>query len=355
MYVTEARLSPHELARLLKLMVDHAYESPWIEGVDGLVEAVARKFDLALTEEHYDQIHGALCLVVPMPTGTVPDVVSGAVLDRAIRVSNVNRTTDALGRAVFQAWQNLKVAVRQEPAEMWVAQTGGLLLPDPRNEDVVDLSIAEMFHLVAHDKNDGRALLAEPVLACGIAAALVAELLLRGLVELDAATHAVRACEEPAASVLGISGPVRRALEVAQGGEHSTLGSWLSALSTTGYLAVRSHLVRAGRASRVERGRFTKRVCYPPAGEVVDSIFRVATRPLAAGRTPGAPYAVLVELAKALHLPQLRYGDWVHVHRTDPGASLALVPGRERFDLLLALTRAEVTDLLTRPWPTHPR
>ncbi len=348
MYVTEARLSPYELARLLKLMVDHAYQDPQVVGVDALVGAVARKFDLSLTEEHWGQVYGAVSLVVPQLGGTVSATVTGSGLDQAIRISDVNRTPDTLGKVIFQAWQNISVATRQEPAAMWLPETGGLLVSDPRDEDVVDLSIAEMFHLVAHDKNAGHALLAEPVLACGIAAALLAELLLLGLVELDVETHDVKATGQPSASVLGISGPVRQALEVIQDGGPDTLGSWLNALSPKGYRAVRRHLVQAGRATRVE-GRFTKRVRYPPASELVDSILRVATRPLAAGRMPGAPYAVLVELAKVARLTQLRYGDWVYVHRIDPGASLELVPGRERFDLLLALTRAEVTDLLTRP------
>jgi hypothetical protein len=254
-----------------------------------------------------------------------------------------------LGPAVFRAWQNMTVVARQEPAEMWVAETGGLLVPDPRNEDVVDLSIAEMLFLVAHDKVDGRALLAEPVLACSVAAGLLAELVLRGLITVDVATHEVVATAEASASVPGLSVPVRQALEVIQDSRPAAAGAWLRALSPKGCRAVRRHLTETRQITRVERGRLAKRVCYPPTGEVVDSILRVATRPLAVGRLPSAPYAVLVELARVIHLTGVRYGDWVYAHRTSPGAVLEQVPGRERIDLLLALTRAEVTDLLTRP------
>ena len=349
MYVTELRLSPHELARLLKLLVDHAYENPLIARVDDLVAAVARKYLLVLTDEHRDQIYGALSLVVPMPAGTTQGPDIGARLDLAIAIADVNRTSDVLGKAVFRAWQIITAAARQEPAEIWVAETGGLLKPDPRNEDLVDLSIAEAFFLVAHDKVDGRALLAEPVLACSIAAALLAELLLRDLIALDLATHRVQATDEPSESAHGLSAPMRQAFEVIQDGAPGTVESWLGALVPKGHLAVRSHLVKIGRVTRVEQGRFPKRVCYPPTGEIVDSVFRVATRPLAVERMPGPPYAVLVELAKAVHLTGVRYGDWVYAHHTDPGAALAEVPGRERFDLLLALTKAEVIDLLARP------
>lgn len=93
------------------------------------------------------QLYGALSLVVPMPTSADHDPVTGVGLDRAIRVSDGNGSPNVLGRAVFRAWQNMAVAVQQEPAEMWVAQTGGPLVPDPRDEDLVDLSSAEMLFL----------------------------------------------------------------------------------------------------------------------------------------------------------------------------------------------------------------
>ena len=84
MYVTKAQLSSHELPRLLKLMVDHAYENPQVIWVDDLIGAVAGKFGLALTEEHRGQVYSAVSLVVSMPKGAVPDAVVGAELDRAI-------------------------------------------------------------------------------------------------------------------------------------------------------------------------------------------------------------------------------------------------------------------------------
>lgn len=349
MYVTDHRLTLHELARLLKTMTDYAYAHPWIATVGELLKSVAREFDIALTDEHRGQIYGALSLVVPMPSGTVQGPNMGPELDRAIVVSNLDRTPDTLGKVVFRAWQNVTAAARQEPAELWIPETGGLLMPDPRDADLDGLSIAATFFLVAHDKLDGRALLSEPVLACSVAAALLAELLLLELVSLEIRSHRVLATDQPSQSVPGITVPVRQALEMIQDSQPATLGSWLTRLSPKGHLAVRRHLLEAGVVARKERGRIQKKACYLPADEIVDSIFRVATRPLAVGRMPTAPHAVLIELAKTVHLTAARYGEWVYVHRIDHGATLAEVPGRERLDLLLALTRAEVTDLLTRP------
>lgn len=187
------------------------------------------------------------------------------------------------------------------------------------------------------------------MVACSVAAALLAELLLLGLVSVEVRSHRVIATDEPSQSVPQITGPVRQALEVIQDSHPVTLGSWLTRLSPKGHLAVRRSLLEAGAVTRTERGRFQKKTCYVPADEMVDSIFRVATRPLGVGRMPTAPHAVLIELAKTVHLTAARYGDWVYVHRVEPGATLTGVPGRERLDLLLALTRAEVTELLTRP------
>lgn len=350
MHVTEDRLTLHELARLLKSLTDYAYARPLIGKVDELLAAVEHEFGIALTDEHRGQVYGALSLVVPMSASTVKGLAMGSDLDRAISVTSLDRGPDTLGKAVFRAWQNVTTAARQEPAALWLPETGGLLVPDPRDTDLDGLSIAEMFFLVSHDKHDGRALLPGPVLACSVAAALLAELLLLELASLDLTTHRVRATGEPSQSVRGIPAPVRQALEVIQDGEQATLGCWLTELSSTGHRAVRRHLLEVGAVVREERrARFQKRTCYMPTGEVVDSIFRVATRPLAVGRMPAAPHAVLIELAKAAHLTVARYGDWVHVQHLDPGAALAEVPGRERLDLLLALTRAEITDLLTRP------
>lgn len=346
MYVTSGRLTLHQLARLLKAMADHAYAHPEICGVRELVEAVAREQEITLTDEHLGQVLGALSPAVS--TWTVRVVHSSFELDRAI-AAGLDRGPDALSKVVARAWLSVISEARQQPPELVLMETGGLLVPDPRDKDLEGLSIAELFFLVAHDKLDGRALLAEPVLACAVAAALLAELLVRELITIDLASHHVSATAAPSREVAGISGPVRRALEVIEDGESATLGRWLTVLSAKGHLAVRRHLVETGTVVREERGRFQKKTYFVATGEVVDSIFRVATRPLAVGRMPTPLCAVVIELAKATRLTVARYGEWIHVHHIDPGATLAEVPGREQLELLLALTRAEVTELLSRP------
>lgn len=347
MHLTSDRLTLHQLARLLKAMTDHAYAHPEIGGVGQLLDAVARELELELTDEQVGQVYGALSLVVP--SGTVYSAASSVELDRAISITGLDKGDDALSKAVFRAWSNVHAAARQEPAELVLMETGGLLVPDPRDKDLDGLSIADLVFLVAHDKLDGRALLAAPVLACAVAGALLAELLLRGLIRVDLASHLVAATAEDSATVPGITAPVRQALEEIQDGRSGTLGRWLTVLSAKGCPAVRRRLVETGVVVREERGRFGKKTYFVPTGEVVDSIFRVVTSPLHVKRMPTAPCAVVIELAKATRLTVARYGEWIHVHDIDPGGTLAGVPGREQLELLLALTRAEVTELLSRP------
>lgn len=347
MHVTAGRLATHQLARFLKAMSDHAYAHPEIGGVRELLEAVAREWDVQLSDEHVRQVCGAVSLVVP--TSVAHPVASGSELDQAIPFTSLDRGPDTLSKVIFRAWQNVIAAAKQEPAELVLMETGGLLVPDPRDKDLDRLSIADLLFLVAHDKLDGRALLAPSVLGCGVAAALLAELLLRELISVDLGSHVVQATVEPSTMVAGVPATVRQALEEIQDGQPAALGRWLTVLSARGHLAVRRHLVETGVVAREERGRLQKKTYFVPTGEVVDSIFRVVTRPLHVGRMPTAPCSVLIELAKATRLTVARHGEWLHVHSIAPGATLAGVPGRVQLELLLALTRAEVTDLLTRP------
>ena len=114
---------------------------------------------------------------------------------------------------------------------------------------------------------------------------------------------------------------------------------------------MRRHLTKElGIVVREERGRVQKRTCFRPvAPEIVESVFRVATRPLAIRLRPPPPFAVLVELARSTRLTARRPGDWAYIHGLAPGGALSEIPDRERFELLLALTRAEVTERLSRP------
>lgn len=351
MYVSSEPLTLHELARLLKAMTDRAYANPEICEVSRLLKTVVLELDLELTSEQVGQIYDALSLVVP--SGAVYSAEFSVELDRAIAMTSRDDAGDALSKAMFRAWRNVHAAARQEPAELVLRETGGLLVPDPRDRDLDGLSIAELVFLVAHDKLDGRALLAQPVLACAVASALLAELLLRGLIRVDLVSHLVQAKAnakaELSATATGISAPVREAFEEILAGRATTLAQWLTILSPKGCPAVCGRLLEAGVVVREERGRFVKKTYFVPAGEVVDSIFRVATSPLHVGRMPTAPCALVIELAKATRLTVARFGEWIHVHDIDPGGTLTDAPSREQFDLLLALTRAEVTALLSRP------
>lgn len=324
MYVTSDRLTLHQLARLLKAMTDYAYAHPEILAARQVLDAVVGEWGVELTPEHVSQIDAAL--ERSLPAGS-----------------------EALSKALFRAWGDVMAAAKQEPAELVLIETGGLLVPDPRDKDLDGLAVAELFFLVAHDRFDGRALLAQPVLACGVAAALLAELLLRELICVDLDSHVVCAAGAASSTVPGIAAPLRLALDVIQAGKSDTLSRWLVELADTGRTAVRRNLLQAGVLVREVRGRLQKKTYFVPTSEVVDSIFRVVTRPLQVGRIPSPPCAVLVELAKATRLTAARHGEWFHVHSLAPGATLAEAAGREQLELLLALVRAEVTDLLTRP------
>jgi hypothetical protein len=347
--VSSESLTLHELARLLKAMTDRAYANPQIGEVSRLLKTVARELDLELTSEQVGQVYDALSLVVP--AGAVYGTEFSVELDRAIAVTSRDDARDALSKTMFRAWRNVHAAARQEPTELVLRETGGLLVPDPRDRDLDGLSIAELVFLVAHDKLDGRALLAQPVLACAVASALLAELLLRGLIRVDLVSHLVQtkanAKAEPSAT--GISAPVHEAFEEILVGRAVTLARWLTILSAKGCPAVCGRLLEAGVVVREERGRLIRKTYFVPTGEVVDSIFRVVTSPLHVGRMPTAPCAVVIELAKATRLTVARFGEWIHVHDIDPGGTLTDAPSREQLDLLLALTRAEVTALLSRP------
>jgi hypothetical protein len=349
MYLTKERLALHQLAALLKAMADYAYKHPQIGAVDELLEAVIADQDVTVIAEHWEQVRCAVRDV--MPTRTVRTWLSGPSLSlEQPTVIDIEYDADALHKVVFRAWANVVAEAKQQPPALVLMETGGLLVPDPRDKDLDGLGIAEMLVLVAHDRHDGRPLLAESVLACGVAAALLAELMLRDLIDFDLASHEVRVTAASASTETGVvSAPVLQTLELVRKGRPGRLGWWLRALSARGHLAVCRHLERNATVVRHQRGRFQKSTRFLPTGETIDSIFRVATRPLAVGRLPTAPCAVVIELAKATRLTAARHGEWTHVHHMDPGATFAQVPSRERLELLLALTRAEVTELLCRP------
>lgn len=348
MYVTSDRLTLHQLARLLKAMADYAYAHTEISGVGQVMDAVALEEELVLTDEHRGQVYGAVGPVVPF--GAVRGSVPGGGLEETVIATSLQLGPDTLYKLLISAWQDVAAAAKQEPAELVLMEAGGLLVPDPRDKDLDGLSIAELVFLVAHDKFDGRPLVAQPVLGCAVAAALLAELLLRALISVDLTTHEVRPTSEPSQAVPGIPAPVRTALgQIQDGGQPATLGRWLTGLSAPGQLAVGRKLTQDAVVVREERGRFHKKLCFVPTGEVVDSIFRVITRPLALGRMPTVPCALVIELARATGLTVARHSEWTQVRGIDLGGTLAGVPGREQLALLLALTKAEVTDLLSRP------
>lgn len=326
MHVTSERLTLHQLARLLKAMTDHAYAHPEASDVRRVLDAVADEQGIELSGEHIAQINGALHTTKPAGR------------------------PETLSKELFRAWGNVVAAAKQEPAELVLMETGGLLVPDPRDQDLDGLAVAELFFLVAHDRFDGRPLLPQPVLACGVSGALIAELMLRELISIDLASHLVHATGRAARTVPGIATVVRHALEATQSAPPATLGHWLTELADSGPMTVRRDLLQAGVLAREVRGRLKKKKTYfVPTGEVVDSIFRVVTRPLQVGRMPTPQCGVLLELAKATRLTITRHAEWFHAHSLAPGATLTEAPGRERVELLLALVRAEVTDLLTRP------
>ena len=345
--MTAQRLTLHQLARLMKTMADYAYAYPRIAELDALLSAVSLEQALFLTDEQRGQVFGAVSMVLPVVS--VRATKPGEAMEPAVVVTGLGQSREPLSALLWNAWNVVHAAAKQEPAEMVLMETGGLLVPDPRDKDLDGLSVAELLFLVAHDQVDGRALLAGPVLAHGVAAGLLAELILRELITVDLATHLVRAEGELAHTVPGIAVPVRRALSEIQSGEPVALSEWLTALSSSGSTSVRVALLEACVVVREVRGRFSKKTCYRPTGEVIDSILRVATRPLAVGRDPTPPCAVLIELARATRLTVARYGEWIHVHGADPVNAFMGIRGREQLDLLLALTRAEVTEQLTRP------
>lgn len=347
MYLTSERLTVHQLARLLKTMADYSHAHPDIAQLDELLRAVAREHAFNVSSEHRTQVFGAVSLVIPAASSR--GARSGNAVEPAVVINSLDQRRDPLSAVLWNAWSAVHAAARQEPAELVLMETGGLLVPDPRDRDLDGLSVAELFFLVAHDRLDGRPLLPAPVLGCGLAAALLGELLMRRLIDLDLSTHRVRAKGENARTVPGIAAPVRRALHEIEDSAPAVLSDWLTALSASGFTSVKRQLLEAGVVVREMRGRLSKRAYLRPTGEVVDSIFRVATRPLAVGRDPTPLCALLIELAKATRLTIARYGEWIHVHGTDLSSAFAAVNAGEDLELLLALTRAEVTDQLTRP------
>jgi hypothetical protein len=341
-------LSPDQLAKLLKALADHTYRYPQTTDVSELLHEATSEQGVIVSIEQCAQIYEAL--YTAMPAGTVRSGDHLAAVQSYVTVSLVEDPR-ALYDLLMSAWKQAVTEANEQPfVPMLVEEQDGLLVPDPRDKDLQGLGIAEMFFLAAHDRFDGRPLLAEPVVECGVAGALLADLMCRGLIALDLASHQVHPTAVSGV-VAGISAPTRQALEEIQDGEPAALGSWLTALSINGYRAVRRHLTKELRiVDREERGRLQKRTCFRPVDpEIVESVFRVATRPLAVKLRPPPPFALLIELARATRLNARRPGAWAYLHGLAPGGALSEIPDREPFDLLLALARAEVTERLSRP------
>jgi hypothetical protein len=339
-------LTLDQLAKLLKVLADHSYAYPQVTRVSALLDEASSNHGVALTQEQCDQAYDAIRKALA-PRALRDGDVRTAV-ERCVATA-LRRDPRGLYGLLMQAWQLVLADSREEPVESsLVVERDGLLIPDPRDKDLDGLAIAELFFLVAHDRFDGRLLLGGRALACGVAAALLAELVLCGALSIDLASHQVQAM--PAASgTAALPALARQALEEIQHGSPLTLSQGLAALSAKGHLAVRRQLVQRGTVVLAERGRFQKRTHILPVGETVDSIFRVATRPLAVGRLPTVPYALVIELAKATRLAVARHSEWIHVHHIDPGCTLIGAPGQAQLSLLLSCARAEVTEMLSRP------
>ena len=225
-------LSPDQLAKLLKALADHTYRYPQTTDVSELLHEATSEQGVIVSIEQSAQIYEAL--YTAMPAGTVRSGDHPAAVQSYVAASLVE-DPHALYNLLMSAWTQAVTEANEQPfVPMLAEEQDGLLVPDPRDKDLAGLGIAEMFFLAAHDRFDGRPLLAEPVVACGVAGALLADLMCRDLIALDLASHQVRLVDVASGVVAGISAPTRQALEEIQDGEPAALGSWLTALSTNG-------------------------------------------------------------------------------------------------------------------------
>ena len=344
-------LTPDQLAKLLKALADHTYRYPQRADVSELLREAAGEQGVIVSVEQQAQIYVAL--YTAMPAGSPRSSDHGAAVQVFVNTS-LEEDPRALYNLLMTAWKRAISEANEQPfVSILTEEQDGLFVPDPRDKDLEGLGIAEMFFLTAHDRFDGRPLLAESVVACGVASALLADLMCRDLIALNRMTHQVFTMGGLSGTLAEESVPVRQALEEIQNGELATLGSLLTTLPTKTFRALRRHLTKdLGIVVREERGRIQKQPCFRPVNpEIVESIFRIATRPLAVDHRPPERFAVLIELARATRLTARRPGEWAYTQDLAPGGALSEIeiPGRELLELLLALTRAEVTELLSRP------
>jgi Golgi phosphoprotein 3 GPP34 len=118
--------------------------------------------------------------------------------------------------------------------------------PGPLDTGLTGL-VADDLYLLAHDDRTGKALLPPRPLGTGLAGALLAELMLVGLISLRSDTAVMVACDAPPAAVRG---HVLLALIAAEPGP-LPVAAWLGFLGQTAVRDVAARLEQAGYLARV--------------------------------------------------------------------------------------------------------
>ena len=184
MYLTSnERLGRHDLAALLKVLVDLEYKHP-TNSYERLFENAHDLQRIFVTDEQKEQVKAAVAAVPPDALRRAGQPSLDGATD-AYTITTAGRARVPLGEMLYHAWVQVHGSADDERIVVLAEEPDGLLVPDPRDKDLDGLGIAEVFFLVAHDRHDGRPRLAPMVLACGTAAALLAELLLHNLLTID--------------------------------------------------------------------------------------------------------------------------------------------------------------------------
>ncbi len=344
-----------ELAELVKALMDWCTEGAY-GNLDDVLAEVAKRFHITIPDAQREQVYAALADALPADTGDGEDPVLDVSRWIAARLPHESRVLYTL---LMTSWMDLCSQAEAEATRQ--NEERERADRDPIAEAIRHLTLSGRYYVVAHNGR-GKPLLSEAVIGLGLAAGVIAELLIAGRLGLEIRSH--RLVDSPPAEnppsgapdtePLAPPAPSRSAEGVIEDllKQTAPLRDQLQILAGSIEERVRAELLESGIITPESRGMLRERVYYAP----VQRGLAKAIRALVGGALYSDPIApsdaVLAELAIATGLDAKQAAGWDRLGSMNRGDALTKTRRAEtaaQLRLLIDLTAAEVDAVVISP------